>query len=196
MTDTRLPDKWLTDVRYLDLSDGAWRLFTSALMWCNQQGTDGIVPQSALGILRPGGDLGSAVEELVEKQHWEKLSSGFRFKQQWDKQLGQSTSAEVNSKREANRERQRRMRERNEAAENASKHSPNGDLRDVKTSESAVARDVTRYIGQDRIGKDRNDSLSSICAPCRHCGEPTREWNVGGTVITSCEDCLGSIEPM
>ena len=192
MTDARLPDKWLTDLSYLELSDQAWRLFTSALMWCNQQGTDGRVPNSALQILRPAEVLVMATDELVEKGHWTESDSGYEFAKNWDQELGQSTKAEVQSRRDSNRERQRRLRERNEGSGEVDS------IRDHSKSypKEVVTRHVTRDLGQARTGKDRNKVGVGITAPCKHCASPTGAWNVGGTAVSVCGDCIGIHEPL
>lgn len=200
MTDARLPDRWLTDVKYLDLSDSAWRLFTSALMWSNQQGTDGDIPRVALNIFRTEEQVSSAVAELVQKSHWEETASGFRFSQQWERELGQSTMAEVESRKEANRQRQRRLREKGDSSSGeldlASSRERNSPARRNPDVVRDVTRDVTRDVGQETTGKDRNAWAPSIAAKCRHCGLPTGGWNIGGTAVASCEACLGTREPM
>ena len=147
MTDSRLPDRWLTNHSYLDLSDTGWRLFTYGLMWSNQQGTDGRIPKSCLRVLGQTVD-GVAVNELVAAGKWAETFDGFQFVGDWEVDLGQSWAGDVENKRALNRDRQRAFRAR-AAVEG-----------DSPSSEGSV----TRYVGQ--AGKDSDRSPG-----CRMCGE-------------------------
>ena len=65
MTDARLPGRWLMNMKIAALSDRAWRVFTSALMWSTEQGTDGEIPPLALRFLYPADIPPSVIDELV-----------------------------------------------------------------------------------------------------------------------------------
>ena len=77
MTDTRLPEQWLLSPKMLELSDGAWRVFTNALMWCNSQGTDGDLPSRYVKYTYPTGDSSEYVLELLSVGLFEKTENGF-----------------------------------------------------------------------------------------------------------------------
>jgi hypothetical protein len=166
MTDSRLPDRWLTNHSYLDLSDTSWRLFTYGLMWSNQQGTDGRIPKSCLRVLGQTVD-GIAVNELIAAGKWVETFDGFQFVGDWEADLGQSWAGDVENKRALNRDRQRSFRAR--AANEG----------DPPSSEGSV----TRYVGQ--AGKDRDRSPR-----CLECGE-SRSLDQG-----LCMTCSTEMRPL
>lgn len=129
MVDTRLPDKWLHNPRFDDLSSDAWRLFTLAMMWSNQQGTDGRVPVRYLSMLHPDLDADVLLPELEAAGIWDLEDVSVTIRS-WGAEMGQSTAQEVAARRESNRIRQQEYRAR-QAASGA---------RDTS--------DVTRYVGQ------------------------------------------------
>jgi hypothetical protein len=109
MVDTRLRGEWLHNPRFDDLSDPAWRLFTLAMMWSNQQGTDGEVPTRYLQMLHP--DVGDeALPELEAAGVLETTEAGIAFLD-WTTDLGQSAAEDVSRKRTEARERMRSLRE-------------------------------------------------------------------------------------
>ena len=133
MVDTRLPDRWLTDPRYLELSDTAWRCFTSSLMWCNTHLTDGLIPSSALRVIGYSNEP-EVIQELVSKGLWKAVEGGFQYAGDWEADFGQSTAAYVTERREKARLRQAKRR-----------------------SSSLVTRDVPRDVGEERLGKERKE---------------------------------------
>lgn len=64
-----LPQHWLDDPVMFGLSDGAWRLYTGALMWCIGR-TNGQVPWQMVSRLTPGSDSDRqvAIKELIEAE--------------------------------------------------------------------------------------------------------------------------------
>jgi hypothetical protein len=136
MTDTRLPDKWLLNPTLDSLSDGAWRVWTRALIWCNQQGTDGDIPSLYLRYIYPWSDPSEYLLELLNIGWLEETENGFAIPD-WEGK-GQSLAAYVTARRETNRLRQQNLR--------AKKKSSQGE---------SVTNDVTRDIGQERTGQDR-----------------------------------------
>lgn len=144
MTDARLPGRWLMNMKIAALSDRAWRVFTSALMWSNEQGTDGRIPPLALRFLYPADIPASVIDELVNAELAERRQDGGFDVRDWAKT--QSAAAEVEHQRERNRTKVRAHRERRKSA-------------DVT---GAVTGDVTGYepghtprTGKDRQGQDR-----------------------------------------
>ena len=137
MTDARLPGRWLTDPRMDRLSDPAWRGFTRALMYAAEHGTDGRIDSAAMRYVCPesitrdvlAGELRDVGLILTDAEGWQLLN--------WSTDLGQSTAAEVATRRANNRERQAKHRTKAKGG-------------------GQVTRDVTRdAVGEDRQGEDR-----------------------------------------
>lgn len=134
MTDTRLPDHWLLNPKLDRLSDGAWRVLTRTLMFCNQQGTDGEIESLYLHHVYPWGNPEPFLQELINIGWLQKNENGYSVPD-WEGK-GQATAAQVAAWRESARIRQRRSRER--------KQTPQSQV---------VSGDVTRDVGQEQ---DRN----------------------------------------
>lgn len=172
MTDARLPARFLTDHRLNDLSDSAWRLFTCALIWSNEQGTDGQVPYSALRLLGSSRDATNA-HELITLGLWVESAQGFLFLGDWESFWGQSWAEDVESKRASNRQRQKAWREK-------------------VNSELATARNqgsVTRYVGQERKDRQGEEGQVQLAKPCSKCGAKTSAWvtDVAPVLCLQCE---------
>lgn len=110
MTDARLRAEWLGRMKFDALSDTAWRVFTGALMWSVENGTDGKIPSRYLRYLHPDGEQPAAYDEILEAGIWEESFDGYRLLE-WDGELGQSTAAQMETYKENARIRQRRHRE-------------------------------------------------------------------------------------
>lgn len=120
MTDSRLPGHWLTDMRYADLTDRAWRVLCGALMWSNEQGTDGIIPTRYLRNLHPDGDVDAAIAELEAAGILIRTDDGITLPGWSDPRgLRQSTSAQVEqyrSRKAANQSAYRQRRRSDSAS--------------------------------------------------------------------------------
>lgn len=136
MTDSRLPDSWLLNPVLDKFSHEAWRLFTRALMFCNQQGTDGEIESLYLRHIWPWGDSSPFILELIDSGWLEQTDAGFVIPGWEDK--GQSPASQVAAYREKARIRQQKSRANKKASE----------MR-------AVTSDVTRDVGEERTGHDR-----------------------------------------
>lgn len=112
MVDSRLRGEWLGSPRFDDLSDTAWRVFTGALMWSNQQGKDGLVPARYLPRLHPDGPQPDAVSELVHAGLAELAADGALQLLGWVDDLGQSSAEKVTEYRTKARDRMRRNRQK------------------------------------------------------------------------------------
>ena len=69
MTDVRLPERWLSDRRLRLVSDQAFRLFVTALLWCVTNRTDGVFWDDDLRLM-PGVDperAGDCAAECVKR---------------------------------------------------------------------------------------------------------------------------------
>ncbi len=144
MTDTRLPEAWLTDPVLDALSSDAIRVFFFGLMWSNTNGTDGVIPERVLRLLHPDGKRQDCVEELVAARLWRVQQSAGTYRV-----VGfldhQTSAAEMEAKRKLNRERQRQFRQRQMKEKRRQL---------VESAAPDVTRDVTdnvgRYVGQEQ----------------------------------------------
>jgi hypothetical protein len=75
MTDTRLPDRWLTDRRIQRLTDRAYRAFFNALMWSVANRTDGIIEPEDLALIP--GFTPCVEDELVAAGVWIERNEGW-----------------------------------------------------------------------------------------------------------------------
>lgn len=177
MTDARLPGRWLTDPVHDNLSDGAYRVLHNALMFCAEQGTDGMIQRAQLRFVYPGTVDPAWLDELERAGLWQTTPGGYALAG-WSTSLGQSTAAEVEAYRAKNRDRQRRHRAK--AAGTTTDRKRNEDERQRTVSAPAephapsippetpdaarrevVTRDVTRYATRDEygdVGKARQGS--------------------------------------
>ena len=160
MTDARLRGEWLGLMKFDDLSDTAWRVFTGGLMWSAEQGTDGFIPRRYFKALHPAGEIPSAVKELEAAEVWTLTEKGAQFID-WAGVLGQSTSEQVEAYKANSRERQRRYRERQhqKLIKNVDKSSASSNvvksISDTGDVTSDMTGDVGKGIGEgEGLGKD------------------------------------------
>ena len=150
MTDARLRGEWLNSMKFDNLSDPAWRVFTSALMWSAENGTDGFIPGRYHKRLHPDGINNGAEAELIEAKLWVKARGENEVKGyqliDWDGALGQSTAVQVETYKANGRDRQRKFREKERQ-----KLAKTVGFEDKGTT--PVTRDVTGYI-TDGITRD------------------------------------------
>lgn len=173
MTDARLKSEWLNAMRFDALTDAAWRVFTGALMWSVDNGTDGAIPTRYLRMLHPDGAKPEAFAEIEKAGLWVATKDGFQL-DDWDGALGQSTAAQVAAYKENAMKRARAYRERERAK-----------LTKPKMSQPPVTGDVTRDVREHvGVGKGKGKGkgveetvLSRFCAkhpngtldPCLGC---------------------------
>ena len=120
MVDTRLRGEWFGRPKFDGLSDVAWRVLTRGMMWANEQGQDGHVPARYVRTLHPETEHPEAIEELVRAGLVQKLKDGIQFVG-WEKELGQSSAAYVEDRKEKARKRAQESRGR---AQSGSRLSP------------------------------------------------------------------------
>lgn len=140
MTDARLPERLLMDVRVNRLPATAWRSYTHSLMWAVSNRTDGHIQPDDLPMIPMFGN--GDERTLVHSGLWLEEGNGWwidRFN------LDQTTRAQLEAAertRAGNRERKARQRQREKETETA--------------PAPGVTRDVTHdFTGKDRTGKDR-----------------------------------------
>lgn len=158
MTDSRLRGEWLNSMRFDDLSDVAWRVFTNALMWSNENGTDGHVPTRYLKMLHPDGVKTEAYAELAAAGIWTSQPVGY-FLNDWKGALGQSAAIEVETYKANARGRQQkwRDRQRDKLARTVGFQDSDSDVTRYGT------RDVTENVGKgegEGLGKDNEAETS------------------------------------
>ncbi|GAA3654455.1 hypothetical protein [Microbacterium marinilacus] len=169
MADARLRSEWLGQMRFLDLSDAAWRVFTSALMWSVENGTDGAIPARHLRYLHPDGVRDDANAEITAAGLWTATENGYQL-EDWAGALGQSTAQQIESYRTGARDRQRRRRERQKAAEAAPDTTEGGSVAQAGAVTPDVERDVTRDVTANvglGLGKGRREEARARTSTCR-----------------------------
>lgn len=204
MTDARLRGEWFGMMRYEQLSDAAWRVFTSALMFSAQNGTDGYIPFPFFHKLHPYGAKPDALAELESASIWSKTDDGYQL-HSWDGELGQSTAAQVETYKENARTRQRKFREK-ERQKLEKANSRDTVTRDVTRDVTGpVTRDVGEGIGEgERTGKgDHEVSFreQNVNLETGEIADPVTSWPVatipadpgycehGMTVGVRCRKC-------
>ncbi|MDQ6875795.1 MAG: hypothetical protein M3042_12130 [Actinomycetota bacterium] len=108
MTDTRLPEHYLTSPGLDALTDPAHRVFVNGLMWSVTHGTDGELTRRSLRWLHPDPLLiGPACVELVAAGLWQEHGEGWLIVGFLDHQ---SAAADVQASREKAAAARRRQR--------------------------------------------------------------------------------------
>ena len=105
MTWIKLDDGFPQNPKIVGLGDHSFRLYISALCYSGKYLTDGFIPQAIIN------QLGDATE-LLEMGLWEETLGGIQVINYTEYQ---TPKAEVEKKREANRERVTRYREKSNA---------------------------------------------------------------------------------
>jgi hypothetical protein len=141
VTDARLPGRWASSLDMDSLSDASWRVFSYALMWSAENGTDGFIPTRYLKRLHPDGEQPEAFEQLAHQGLWVRGDAGYQLKD-WDTSLGQSTREQVETYRAKGRERTRKYRAKR------------------TTDDADVTRDVTGDV-RANVGKGKGRGLGT-----------------------------------
>jgi hypothetical protein len=153
-------------MRFDDLSDKAWRVFTYALMWGAENGTDGFIPDRYVQRLHPDGrdaDVEAAlINAGVWKQHTINGTLGLQLLG-WDDVLGQSTAAQVETYKANGRKRAKTQRERDRVklanAVGFISPSPSGS---TAAASSEVTRDVTSDVTRYASGDGTRDATRDV----------------------------------
>lgn len=176
MTDARLPGYWLTELRFADMSDRHWRIFTNALMWSAEQGTDGHIPPKYLRRLHDEEVTDDDVSELEVAGVFVRAEDGGIDMPGWsdEKALRQSTAASVAQYRSRKKENQaayrQRLRERSESGDvtgNVGKGSSSlGD-----SSKEGASAYLTGNVTGNALRRNCDAHPDGWAKPCRACGE-------------------------
>lgn len=155
MTDGRIPGKWMNEPRFIEMDANTWCVFTKAIAWSNEAGTDGFIKWRYLSLLHPDGEQPEANAELVELGLWTKMPTGYQLLD-WDKPahqggLGQSTAEYVRTQQERNRKKQQEYRDRLAAKAAAEKEAKESNNPEPVTGDVTgyVTGSVTGHIGHD-----------------------------------------------
>lgn len=140
MTDTRIAESFLTNLKVDGTSSDALRVFVMGLVWSNSNGTDGEIPVTALRLLHPDGRRDDLVAELVDRNFWHATETGWLIH---DFLKYQMPAAQVDPAKELNRERKRRQREKQQLQA----------LNQLVTRDKP--RDVTQPVTRGLTGQDR-----------------------------------------
>ncbi|MEV5770119.1 hypothetical protein AB0L49_02445 [Streptomyces antimycoticus] len=106
----RFDDRFPSNRKIRLLSDGAFRLYVSAICWSAENLTDGVIKSTELRLVADVRSARKRAEELVESGLWEALpESGWRIH---DYHEYQPTAAQVNADRKAKSARQQRWRDK------------------------------------------------------------------------------------
>ena len=140
MTDTRIAESFLTNLKVDGTSSDALRVYVMAPVWSNANGTDGRIPTTALRLLHPDGRRDDLVGELITNRLLHETDDGWEIH---DFLKYQMPAAQVERAKELTRQRKRAQRERDQERE-LSRYV----TRDVTPP---VTQPVTRGLtGQDR----------------------------------------------
>lgn len=182
MTDARLPGYWLNELRFTDLDDRTWRIFTNALMWSAEQATDGHIPAKYVRKLHDTEVTIDDLKPLVDADVFVVSDAGDVDMPGWsdERALRQSTAASVAQYRDRKRGNQaayrQRLRERLESGHvtgHMTEHVGEGSSNDSSQGASA-------YVGGNTTGHvTGNAEPSRYCSrhpngtdqPCRACGD-------------------------
>lgn len=181
MTDARLPGHWLNELRFADLDDRTWRIFTNALMWSAEQGTDGLIPAKYVRKLHDVDVTMADLVPLIDAGVFVVTDAGDVTMPGWsdDRGLRQSSAATVAQYRERKRGNQaayrQRARERSESG-HVTGHVP-GNVGEGSTEE--ISNGASAYVNGNTTGHVTGHALRRNCdahpdgwsQPCRACGE-------------------------
>ena len=109
-SDAILPETWLTERRFAQLTDRAWRAWTGLLMFSAAQGTDGRVRREELQFISRHAADEDVLHELVNAELITVTDTDVQARN-WPA-LGQVPASHVERAREQARTRQRRHRAR------------------------------------------------------------------------------------
>jgi len=143
MTDIRVPVDYFGRPEVEALSSDGLRVHLAATAWSAGYGKDGYLAVTALPRLHPDGRREDLAAELVGAGFWEAVDGGWRLTDYFP---AQSSAAEVEAYKAANRERSRKYRARVAALVDEASNAPH------------VTRDVTRDVTDDErafVGKAR-----------------------------------------
>jgi hypothetical protein len=176
VTWARFDDRYYRHHKIRPLSDAAFRLHTQAIIWCAENLTDGYVPVDKLVEIAPpikGSILRRSLIDLVNRGLWIVNSTGWNIHDYLDYQ---PSSYQVKAQKEANRDRQKRFRDRHgNAARNASVTPPPYPYHPVGVG-----------VGKPLTAGTRANAPAP--PPCGECDPKTRHIEVDGTV-TRCPRC-------
>lgn len=160
MTDTRFPDRWLSDRRVLRLSDAAFRLFVTSLMWSVANRTDGWLDDDDLALI-PRADPGCH-EELAKAGLWQQDADRWLITVFADSQTSRSELDALAARRRSDRQRKAAQRLREAASRERSRDSP---AESVRTGQARQGQDVQRGTVDDPWARDPEPAFLANGSP-------------------------------
>jgi hypothetical protein len=139
------------------LSDRAWRTFTGSLMWCNEAGTDGVVPKRALRFLHPDGVDDATRRELVRAGLWADAEDGGVLVTNWVAN-GQELAETIAWRKEQARIRQQNFRESKKVKDSKKTRDKSSDV----TRDVGQEQDRRQKTGTEEQALDRSEARSTL----------------------------------
>jgi hypothetical protein len=133
MTDARYPERWLTDRRVLQLSDGGYRLFVTALAWAVANRTDGVLYDEDLTLM-PKADASHA-DEVAKSGLWNRELDRWLIVDFVDTQTPRDQLEGLDRKRRQDRQRARRYRESHRSSRDESRDESRDDKGQARRGE-------------------------------------------------------------
>ena len=151
MTWTRIGSELPDNPRMLTLPRGVRYMHVEAMIWCNKQGTDGMVPAAALPRITDEPDPAAAAGKLVEAGMWEATAAGWHIV---DFLRDQPSREDVERQAELNRQRVRRSR-----LHGAGDHSECTDWCRQKRAQEQLGKPK---LGEPKLGKPNGKKANGV----------------------------------
>lgn len=161
--DARLPERWLNDRRLLLLTDPAFRLFVTGLMFSVANRTEGYLSDRDLKLI-PGATEPHYADEIADVALWRRLDGGWKFTE-WDGvQSSLEELAAVDQRRIRERDKKRRQRA---ALRSQSRGTSRGTSRETEPGTVQGKAKAKARQGQAPSG-------SEVTTQCIGCDKPAR----------------------
>lgn len=194
MTDTRLPEHFLTSPTLDGLSSDAFRVYVNGLMWSVTHGTDGLLPERALRYLHPDGKRSEQLTELVTARLWEHDDAGYHVP---DFLKYQTPATQIEKARATDRERKRIARQQQLDRAGPSPDLSVSDRTSDRTADRTSGRHTeerTETVQGQQLGKEVAQEVEQHEQPnpdlphrCKSCSTPIRFRN------GMCKPCSASV---
>jgi hypothetical protein len=148
MTDARIPERWLNDRRLLLLSDAAFRLHITGLVWAVSNRTEGVIDEADLPLV-PRVDPGLTAE-LEKVGLWEREGSGWVLVEFDNTQTSRAQLEGLDHRRKQDRERAKRYRDNRKTPSDSSRDSSRDDKGQARPGQAST------------VGKAKSNSRSNL----------------------------------
>jgi len=183
MSWARIDERANNNAKLLALTDAAYRLWACALVYCQDNLTDGFVADSAPRTFGVRGSVPKAIDELCavlvpnKKPLWQKVAGGYQVNDYAD---WNDPSAVVRKKREQSKQRTQRFRERMVGAERNALH---GALHTalptpLLTQSETRSEHVPRSRSEERTSEYSAEKAGAPRSPVENRLQPSA-WTIG-----------------